>query len=206
VQTPPRRRRGPAPSLAPADIASVAIGIADRHGLDAVTMRAVAGGLGTSATALYRYVRSRDELVAQMVDLATAAVQHPQPSGDWVADLTMVAHSLREVFSAHPWLPAAVASPAIAGPHVLDHLDRCLGLLEPVDATGTAKMEAIALLTGVASLFAATRANPDPDAFRHLEATRHPRMAALITQSAPTSPSTDLFDRVVVGILHGVLR
>lgn len=168
-------------------------------------MRALGGELGTSATALYRYVRSRDELVAHMVDLATAAVHHPRPSGDWVADLTLVAHSLREVFSEHPWLPAAVARPAVAGPHVLDHLDRCLELLEQVDASGTAKMEAIALLTGVASLFAAPRATPDPDAFRHLDATRHPRMAALITQSAPTAPARDLFDRVVVGVLHGVL-
>ena len=45
------------------EITAAAIAIADQEGLDAVSMRRVAAGLGTGAASLYRYVETREDLL-----------------------------------------------------------------------------------------------------------------------------------------------
>src|SRR5690348_4815035 len=106
-------------------------------------MRSVAGAVGVSAAGLYRYVTSRDELVGHMVDLVSAELEHPPPSGNWVHDLTVVAEQQRALFRGHPWMAEAVASLRFMGPHVLDHLDWGLTVLADVQAPDSRKMEAI---------------------------------------------------------------
>lgn len=51
-------------------IARAGMEIADREGLDAVSMRRVARQLEAGAMSLYRYVESRDELIQLMADRA----------------------------------------------------------------------------------------------------------------------------------------
>src|SRR5579859_3023932 len=70
-----------------AEITAAAIAIADREGLDAVSMRRVAAELGTGAASLYRYVDTRDDLVDLMTDAVGGEYLLPEPSGDWLADL-----------------------------------------------------------------------------------------------------------------------
>src|SRR6185312_12323348 len=78
-------RRGPRPTLA----------VADADGLAAVSMAKVAAELGNSTMALYRHVRSKDELLVLMGDAAIAAP--PDLSGlDWREGLTTWALSILE--------------------------------------------------------------------------------------------------------------
>lgn len=203
---PPRRGRpGPAPSHTLEDISAAAVAVADAEGLGGVTMRSVATAVGMSAPGLYRYVASRDELVALMVDRASAEVHHPNPSGDWVGDVTEVAEDQVRVFRAHPWLVGAVGSLSSLGPHVLDHLDWGLDVLRDVDATVQHKLEAIALVNGFAALFSSS-SQPGPEAFSHLDPRRHPRLTAALAGVTATGSSDDLFARVVAGLLHSVLE
>lgn len=198
-------RRGPAPSLTIQGIAAAAVDLADVRGLAAVTMRSLAAALGVSAPGLYRYVASREELVGHMVDLVSAGLEHPPPSGDWVHDMTVVAEQQRAIFSAHPWLAEAVASLRFMGRHVLDHLDWGLAVLADVKAPPDRKMEAIALANGIAALFSATSQPVGPEAFAQLDPGRHPRLTALLAAAAPAPSSADLFPRVLEGVLRGVL-
>jgi AcrR family transcriptional regulator len=193
---------GPARSLTVPGIAAAGVAIADASGLDAVTMRSVATALGGSAAALYRYVSSREELIGHMVDLVGAGVVHPPPSGDWLEDLLGATERQVALHRAHPWLGAAAALPLPLGPHALDHLEWGLGVLAPVEAPARSKMEAIAMITGIATLFAA--AGPvSPEVFRHLDAERHPRLVAQL--GSPGAAGEDLLRRVVTGILTAVL-
>jgi AcrR family transcriptional regulator len=170
-----------------------------------VTMRSLAAAVGVSAPGLYRYVASRDELVGHMVDLVSADLEHPAPSGDWLRDITVVAEQQRAIFRAHTWLAEAVASLRFMGRHVLDHLDWGLAVLADVEAPHSRKMEAIALANGIAALFSTTSQQVGPEAFAQLDTDRHPRLAALLATAAPTPPSSDLFPRVLEGVLRGVL-
>jgi AcrR family transcriptional regulator len=198
-------RPGPTPSLSTTDITSAAVVIADRDGLDAVTMRSVAAALHVSAPGLYRYVASRDELVAHMVDAVSARLEHPVPSGDGVQDLVTVARHQLDLYRAHPWLVRATATPTRLGPHVLDHLEWGLAALEPVTAPLSAKFEAIALATAAAALFSSSGPGPGPDGFAQLDARRHPHVVAALSDRAPTPPAPHLFERAVEGLLRGVL-
>jgi AcrR family transcriptional regulator len=198
-------RPGPPPSLTVHAIAAAAVDLADTGGLAAVTMRSLAAAVGLSAPGLYRYVASRDELVGHMVDLVSADLEHPPPSGHWLRDITAVAQQQRTMFRAHPWLAEAVASLRFMGRHVLDHLDWGLAVLADVEAPPSRKMEAIALTNGIAALFSTTSRPVGPEAFAQLDPGRHPRLAALLAAAAPTPPSADLFPRVLEGVLRGML-
>lgn len=196
---------GPARSRSVTEIAEAGIGIADRGGLDAVTMRAVATAVGMTAAGLYRYTGSREELLGHMVDRVSAELTHPAPSGDWRADLLAVAEQQVAAHRAHPWLAAASAMPLVMGPHVLDQLEWGLRVLAPVDAPNRAKMEAIALTNGVAALFGAAGPAVGPESFRNLDGARHPALAALLARADPGPPGPDLLRRVLTGVLDALL-
>lgn len=199
-------RPGPAPSLTLTGIAAAAVAIADRNGLAGVTMRSVAAALGTSAAGLYRYVASREELVAHMVDLVSADVRHRPPTGDWLGDLVAVAESQRDVFQAHRWLAGALDRTLVLGPTVLDHLDWGLAVLDGVYATTGQKLEALAVANGVAALFASAGPVAGPGAFAQLDAHRHPRLTAVLSTVRPAPPAPDLFHRVLEAALRAILE
>src|SRR3954449_10095636 len=60
--------KGPRPSLSLQRIVAAGIAVADRDGLDGVSMAKVAAELGSAAMSLYRYVATKDELLLLMVD------------------------------------------------------------------------------------------------------------------------------------------
>src|SRR5215813_14334865 len=56
------------PKFTREQIASTALAIADAEGFAAVSMRRIAGELGSGTMTLYYYVRTKDELIALMDD------------------------------------------------------------------------------------------------------------------------------------------
>lgn len=144
--------RGPKPEHSRETIAQAAISLAGAGGLAAASMRAVARELGTTGGALYRYVASRDELLDAMVDAASAKLKLPEPTGDWLADLLLIAGRQRDLFKDHPWLIEALPG-RTPGPATTAFLQRCLSILDGVEAEDAAKYEAIAMMTGVVTLF-----------------------------------------------------
>lgn len=170
-------------------------------------MRSVADALNVSAAGLYRYLASRDELIGHMVDTLSAGIPHPAPTGDWVADLTFVAGQQRGLFREHPWLVIAVGSLRHLGPHVLDHLDWGLDVLRDVPVPTRDKMEALALINGVAALFATAGSPAGPEAFATLDPQRHSHLVAALTDASSSPPAMeDLFERVVASLLDSLLR
>ncbi len=106
----------------------VAISIADAEGLEAASMRNIAKKLGTGAMTLYRYLPTREDLWAVMID--EAAIFEPQePTGDLRADLTVLARRRRKTFLRHPWLAPLLATRPIIGPNFLRGMERDLGVL-----------------------------------------------------------------------------
>jgi AcrR family transcriptional regulator len=160
---PARGTRGPVPEHSREQIARAAIAIADEKGLAAASMRTVAASLGTSAGSLYRYLSSRDDLLALMVDAASAGVKGPsRETGDWLEAMLDLARQQLKVLNRHPWLVEILPRHLPPGPNAMAFLNHCLRILEPVPADDQAKYEAIAMMTGVVTLFvrneAATRA------------------------------------------------
>ncbi|MER7946070.1 TetR/AcrR family transcriptional regulator [Streptomyces sp. NPDC096079] len=103
----------PRASLTPGRIAEAAIGIADREGFAAVTMRKVAAELGVAPMAAYRHVDGKDELWALMVDRVSAELEPPEAAEGWRETLRTYAHRTRDGMLRHPWL-AQLPTPLFA--------------------------------------------------------------------------------------------
>jgi AcrR family transcriptional regulator len=115
---PERPPRGRAGGLSRQQIVRAAVALADREGLDALTMRRVAQQLGAGTMSLYWHVRSKDELIELMRD--EVAGEHTlQPSGDWRSDLARFARDTRAMFLRHPWLAAVAWGTPPLGPNSL---------------------------------------------------------------------------------------
>jgi AcrR family transcriptional regulator len=118
-------------------IVRAAIAVADRGGVDALTMAAVAHELGPyTPMALYRYVLSKEGLVDLMLDEVVGEVVVPSaPGPDWRADLWTSASSTWDMAMRHPWYAALVHSRPPLGPNALHRTERMLAILTARGAT-----------------------------------------------------------------------
>lgn len=104
-------RIGPSGPLSHDRIVSVAIELADRDGLEAVSMRRVADRLETGPASLYRHLANRDDLVATMVDHVTGRHEYPDATDlDWRTCMHLLARQDYTTFLAHPWLLTATST------------------------------------------------------------------------------------------------
>jgi AcrR family transcriptional regulator len=127
---PPRASRGPHPSHTRDGIAALAVELADREGIDAVSMRRIAAELGSGAASLYRYIKKKDELLDLMVDAVLAEQELPEASGMWRTDLWTVASRSRAMILRHPWMAALPAFRSSFGPDSLSWLEFSLKALD----------------------------------------------------------------------------
>jgi AcrR family transcriptional regulator len=131
---PERPARGPRPAYSRAQITEAAIRVADAEGLEAASMRRVAAEIGAGTMSLYRYVPRREDLIELMLDAVLGELDLPdQPTGDWRADLTRLASSLRTLSLRHPWLTRLPQTRRVPGPNALRLLEFGGGTLDGYD-------------------------------------------------------------------------
>lgn len=141
------RRRGPKPALSVDQVVRAAIDVADAEGLEAVSMARVAESLGYSSMALYRYVASKDELLALMADAAAADLAlPPYPEGDWRAGLEAWTRAQIDGVLARPWFIDLPLPTVRLGPNRARWIDAAFGILRDLDLTADEKLQIIGLL------------------------------------------------------------
>lgn len=88
------------------DVVRLAMATADAEGLGALSMRRIAADLDVPTMTLYRYVRSRAELLARMLDAVyeSSPLPEPLPSG-WRDRAETSARVMWSAFQRHPWAP-----------------------------------------------------------------------------------------------------
>jgi AcrR family transcriptional regulator len=130
-----RPARGPRPTLTHDQIAAAAVEIADADGLEAVTMRRLAGRLDVATMGLYRYVRNKDDIFSLMLNATAREVALPEPgTAGWRDTLRRIAQEMRAGHLRHPWLARLQASmAAMVAPNVLAVLEAGLAALDAVD-------------------------------------------------------------------------
>lgn len=93
-----------------------AVELADRGGLESLTMRKLADQLGVGAMSLYYYVPNKDELITHMVDLVFSEIELPSMDVDWKTAMRRCAISKRNVLNRHRWAIGLLESQAMPGP------------------------------------------------------------------------------------------
>jgi AcrR family transcriptional regulator len=97
---PSKNRRKP---LTRERVLRTAVALADRGGLEALTMRRLAKELGVEAMSLYNHCASKDDLLDGMIDIVFSEIEPPSPDDDWKTALRKRAVSTREALARHRW-------------------------------------------------------------------------------------------------------
>jgi len=121
--------------------------LADRAGLDAVTMRRLASELGVAAMTLYTYVPGKAELMDLMVDAAYQRLPLADTRGrPWRERLSAVASENRALYHAHPWAAAVSTLRPPLGPGVMAKYEHELRAVEGLGLTDVEMDDALTYL------------------------------------------------------------
>ena len=94
----------------------------DSSGLEALSIRNLARELGVGTTTVYGHVRTRDDIVSDVVGLLLAEVDLVgQPDESWQDAIRRVTHSVRAMALRHPRAFPLVAAAPVDEPPVLDY-------------------------------------------------------------------------------------
>ena len=106
-----------------------ALRLADRSGIDSLSMRRLGQELGVEAMSLYNHVASKDDLLDGLIDLVFAEILVPPADAGWRTAMRERAVSAREVLKRHPWALGVMESRSRPGPANLRHHDAVLAAL-----------------------------------------------------------------------------
>ena len=108
---------------------STAVRLADRGGLESLSMRKLAVALRVEAMSLYHHVASRDDLLDGMVERIVSEIEAPEPGAPWKDAMRRRAISAHAVLRRHPWATVLLVSRINVGPAMLHYINATVGCL-----------------------------------------------------------------------------
>ncbi|WP_433465048.1 TetR/AcrR family transcriptional regulator C-terminal domain-containing protein [Spirillospora sp. CA-128828] len=176
-----------------------AAGLADRDGLDSLTMRRLAQEVGAEAMSLYYHVANKEAVFDGLVEVilgeimeAVEQVEAPAPDEDWQAALRARILAAREVFLRHGWAPQLLGTRTTTSPVVIAYFDQVVAVLRAGGFSYDLAHRALHVLGSRALGFAQELFRPDGAQSADAEA------AAMMEQMA------DRFPNIVGMLAHAV--
>lgn len=205
-------------------IVTAAIELADRGGLEAVSLRSVAAVLGAGPMRLYSHLTTKDELLELMVDRLFGEMAIDSPvEGTWRDASVSIALRLREGALNHEWLMDLLGGRPHQGPGALAFIELWLAALDrdSVFAGIEAVMDALRTLNAyvlgaVRSEVAERRAEretgldkkawqaADVAHMKRVIATGRFPMIAKVVSEASQPTQQEIFKRGLTAVLGGV--
>src|SRR4051812_13808557 len=108
---------------------AAAISLADRDGIESISMRKLAQELGVEAMSLYTHVRNKNDLLDGMVDAVIGQIPTSTDGPGWEASLRRLVLGARGVVLRHPWAPRTVETRTAPGPAMLGYVNTVIGIL-----------------------------------------------------------------------------
>jgi AcrR family transcriptional regulator len=213
TEKPPKHTRAHRAGLSREHVLDVALDLADREGVAALSMRRLGAELGVEAMTIYHYLPSKDALLDGMVERVMAQAETGPADGPWDQALTGYARSLRAALLRHPGAVLLVATRPAVTPETLRAAERGLALLcaagFPVGrALDTVNALTLFVVAHAASEIATATVNAaatagSQDYVASLDETEFP----LLTAAARTSAGTDdsaRFEFAIAALVRGV--
>ncbi len=180
-------------SLTPTALATAALAVIDRDGLNALSMRTVATELGMAPMSLYRYVADRAELEGLVVDLLLARIDTTPPArAPWTRKVAVLVERARDAVAEHPGAVPLTLTRRHASPSLLRWTESVLRVL--TDAGFSGERRVIALRSLLAYLIGSIQlehlgplSGPGTAAMAALAADEHPllRETAGVARTVP---------------------
>src|SRR4051794_3982583 len=120
---------GERPRLTRDGVLDAAVALADRDGIDSLSMRKLGEAVGVEAMSLYNHVANKSDLLDGMIDRVFGEIDMPMNTTDWKATMRRRALSAREVLARHQWAIGLMETRSSPGPATLQHHDAVLGTL-----------------------------------------------------------------------------
>src|SRR2546426_9910048 len=129
-------------------ILRAAISLADRDGIESLSMRKLGHELGVEAMSLYNHVRNKVDMLDGMVDVVFSEIELPANGEEWQIAMRKRAISARQALLRHPWAIGLMESRATPGPATLRHHDAVLGSLRTAGFSIDMAAHAYSILDG----------------------------------------------------------
>ncbi|WP_072686955.1 TetR/AcrR family transcriptional regulator [Rhodococcus marinonascens] len=123
------RRARPHTPLTLDTVLVAAVGLADRAGVAALSMRKLADHLGVEAMSLYHHVANKSAILDGMIDTVFGEIDLPASDDGWRKAIRERTISARAVLVRHPWAIGLMDSRGNPGPATLRHHDAVIGIL-----------------------------------------------------------------------------
>ena len=85
-----------------AQLLRAAIDLADKGGIESLSMRKLSQELGGGTMSLYNHVANKDDLLDGMIDMVFSEIELPADEHDWKTAMRQRAVSMRAVMTRHP--------------------------------------------------------------------------------------------------------
>ncbi len=115
------------PPLSKERVLVAAVELADRGGIEPLTIRKLAAELDAKPMTLYHHVANKEEILDGMVDRVFDEIDLPPQDMEWRSAVRQRSLSAREALGRHPWAIPMMESRTSPGPATLRHHDAMLG-------------------------------------------------------------------------------
>jgi AcrR family transcriptional regulator len=105
-----------------------AVELADREGVDGLSMRRLSAELGVVPMALYKHVANKDELLDGMIDVVVAEIDPPRTDTDWKTAVRERILSARRMLLRHPWASRVMESRTRPTMTVMAYMDSMIAM------------------------------------------------------------------------------
>ncbi|HJW48066.1 MAG TPA: TetR/AcrR family transcriptional regulator C-terminal domain-containing protein [Candidatus Limnocylindria bacterium] len=106
-----------------------AVALADKGGIESLSMRKLAQELGVEAMSLYNHVRNKDDILDGIVDVILGEIELPPTTTNWKTSMRQTVLSARKVLLAHPWAPRVLESRKNPSPATFQYFESVIGIL-----------------------------------------------------------------------------
>jgi AcrR family transcriptional regulator len=196
-----------------------ALVLADKGGIESLSMSKIGKELQVEAMSLYNHVANKHDILDGMVDLVFSEIALPSDQVDWKTAMRQRALSAHEALLRHPWATSLMQSRTRPGPATLRHHDAVIGCLRAAGFTVEMAAHAFSVIDGYIYGFALQQINLPShtsaeavalagDILRQLPANEYPHLAEMIVEHG-MKPGYDYADEFEFGldlILDGVER
>lgn len=111
-------------------VLGAAMALADREGIDGLSMRNLAHKLGVEAMSVYHYVESKEDLLAALGDMVMREIELPEARpAEWKSAVRRMAVSYHAALGRHAWFHSLKPVPSRVGPGTLAYMEWTLGTL-----------------------------------------------------------------------------
>jgi len=109
-------------------ILRAAVDLADRGGVETLSMRRLAQELGVVPMALYKHVANKEEMLGGMLDLVVGEIDPPRTDTDWKTAVRERIVSARRALLRHPWASRVMERRTEPTPVVMAYMDSMIGM------------------------------------------------------------------------------